>query len=314
MQAGAVIHLNNTSGGNISQWVEVACGRMGKVLELRNIFTFGHRPAQRNWTVADLRANKGKQQLTEVTAMNGEQAARAAAAGIDTIITRVQMMKEVREAAPNTFVTAALMLIDHPTESDVLNGAMRAMDEGADALYTTRSLDTIKMLADLDFPVMGHVGLVPPYSTWIGGLRAYGTTADEALKLADRFRAMEKAGAFAVEVELVPQQVLEELNKQTSLITFSIGSGSGGDVTFLFSEDICGETENAPRHAYAYGNVRRLQEQIERERREALTAFQAGVRDGSFPYKDVSISMKLHELEAFRARLGESGVGTEHKG
>ncbi|MER8401448.1 3-methyl-2-oxobutanoate hydroxymethyltransferase [Mesorhizobium sp. M1348] len=282
---------------------------------MRNIFTFGHRPAQRNWTVADLRANKGKLQLTEVTAMNGEQAARAAAAGIDTIVTRAQTLKEVRDAAPNTFVTAALMLVDHPTEADVLKGAMRAMDQGADALYTTRSLDTIRMLADLDFPVMGHVGLVPPYSTWIGGLRAYGTTAEEALKLVDKFRAMEQAGAFAVEVELVPQQVLEEINKQTSLITFSIGSGSGGDVTFLFSEDICGETKEPPRHAHAYGNVRRLQEQIEGERMAALSAFQSAVRDGSFPYDDVSISMKPHELEAFRARLSEPApLGTQLEG
>ncbi|MET3524661.1 3-methyl-2-oxobutanoate hydroxymethyltransferase [Mesorhizobium abyssinicae] len=273
---------------------------------MRNIFTFGHRPAQRNWTVADLRANKGKLQLTEVTAMNGEQAARAAAAGIDTIVTRSQMLKEVRAAAPNTFLTAALMLVDHPTEKDVLEGAMRAMGEGADALYTTRSLDTIKMLADLDFPVMGHVGLVPPYSTWIGGLRAYGTTADEALKVVESFRAMERAGAFAVEVELVPQQVLEEINKQTTLVTFSIGSGSGGDVTFLFSEDICGETENPPRHAFAYGNVRRLQEQIERERIDALSAFQSDVRAGTFPYERVSISMKPEHLEAFRTRFGRT--------
>ena len=136
---------------------------------MKNIYTFGHQPAQRNWTVADMRASKGKMQLTEVTAMNGEQAANAAAAGIDTLITRSQILAEVRAAAPNTFITAALMLVDHPTETDVLNAAMRAMDEGADALYTTRSLRTISVLAELDFPVMGHVGLVPPYSTWTGG-------------------------------------------------------------------------------------------------------------------------------------------------
>lgn len=284
-------------------------------MRMRNIYTFGHRPAQRNWTVGDLRANKGKLQLTEVTVNNGEQAARAAAAGIDTIITPAQMMREVRDAAPKTFVTAALMLIDYPTERDVLEGAMRAMDLGADALYTTRSLDTIRMLADLHFPVMSHVGLVPRYSTWIGGLRAYGTTADEALELAERFRAMEKAGAFAVEVELVPQEVLEEINKQTSLITFSIGSGSGGDVTFLFSEDICGETEKPPRHAYAYGSVGRLLKQVEQERVAALTAFQSAVRNGSFPYGDVTISMKPDEMGAFRKRLGETtGPDTVSRG
>ena len=126
---------------------------------------------------------------------------------------------------------------------------------------------------------------------------------------------MEEAGAFAVEVELVPQEVLEMINTQTSLVTFSIGSGSGGDVTFLFSEDICGETADPPRHAHAYGNVRRLQEQIEHERIEALKAFQAGVRDGSFPYRDVSLAMKPAELEEFRMRLAAAPIlGRQSKG
>lgn len=274
---------------------------------MKKIYTFGHQPAQRNWTVADMRASKGKMQLTEVTAMNGEQAANAAAAGIDTLITRSQMLAEVRAAAPNTFITAALMLVDHPTETDVLNAAMRAMDEGADALYTTRSLRTISVLAELDFPVMGHVGLVPPYSTWTGGLRAYGTTEQEAMSLWTRFQDMEEAGAFAVEVELVPQQVLEEINQRTTLITFSIGSGSGGDVTFLFSEDICGETQNPPRHAHAYGDVLRLQAQIRNERVDALSRFQNAVRDQTFPYSDVTNQMKSDEMQAFRDALAKSG-------
>ena len=274
---------------------------------MKNVYTFGHQAARRNWTVADMRSNKGKLQLTEVTAMNGLQAANAETAGIDTIITRSQMLPEVRAAAPHTFITAALMLVDYPTEKDVLEGAMRAMNEGADALYTTRSLRTISMLAELDFPVMGHVGLVPPYSTWIGGLRAYGTNTEEAMTLWQRFRAMEDAGAFAVEVELVPQQVLEEVNQRTSLITFSIGSGSGGDVTFLFSEDICGETECPPRHAFAYGNVLKLQKQMQAERVDALTRFQTSVRDKSFPYADVTNQMNPEELEVFRREISKSG-------
>ena len=291
-------------GNHLSKYDSESC--------MKNIFTFGHQAAQRNWTIADMRANKGKLQLTEVTCMSAEQAANAAAAGIDTIITRSQMLAEVRAAAPNTFITAALMLVDYPTEKDVLDGAMQAMADGADALYTTRSLRTIEMLAELDFPVMGHVGLVPPYSTWIGGLRGYANTADEAMTLWQRFRDMENAGAFAVEVELVPQQVLEEINKHTSLITFSIGSGSGGDVTFLFSEDICGETETPPRHAHAYGNVLRLQKQIQQERIEALTQFQTGVRDGSFPYARVTNQMTPEELASFSTTL-ERDISTREE-
>ena len=75
--------------------------------------------------------NKGKMQLTEVKAMNGEQAANAAA-GIDTLIARLQMLAEIRAAAPNASVAAGLMLADYPAEKDVLDGALRANDESAD--------------------------------------------------------------------------------------------------------------------------------------------------------------------------------------
>ena len=58
-----------------------------------------------------------------------------------------------------------------------------AKENGADAVMTPRSMDVVEMLAKEDVPVMGHLGLVPRKSTWIGGLRAVGKTADEAYKL-----------------------------------------------------------------------------------------------------------------------------------
>ena len=63
--------------------------------------------------------------------MNGEQSANAAA-GIDALIARLQMLAEIRAAAPNPSVAAGLILADYPAEKDVLDGAMRAIDESAD--------------------------------------------------------------------------------------------------------------------------------------------------------------------------------------
>ena len=65
--------------------------------------------------------------------MNGEQAANAAA-GIDALIARLQMLAEIRAAAPNASAAAGLMLVDYPAEKerDVLDGAMQAIDESAD--------------------------------------------------------------------------------------------------------------------------------------------------------------------------------------
>ena len=59
---------------------------------------------------------------------------------------------------------------------------------------------------------MGHLGLVPRKSTWRGGLRAVGRTADEALALMQDFRDLENAGAFSVEAEVIPAEVMAAIS------------------------------------------------------------------------------------------------------
>ena len=73
---------------------------------------------------------------------------------------------------------------------------------------------------------------------------------------------MEDAGFSAVGIECVAEDTLNLLNEMTSIVTFSLGCGNSGDVIFLFMSDICGETPDPPRHAYAFGDLRRLHEQM----------------------------------------------------
>ena len=130
---------------------------------------------------------------------------------------------------------------------------------------------------------MGHLGFVPKKSTLYGGVRAVGKTTDEALKLWDQFRQLEDAGAFAVECELIPGRVMSEINKRTGPATISLGSGSDSDVIFLFTSDICGESQRVPRHARAYADLASLHAQINAERVRALSAFRADVEAGWYP-------------------------------
>ena len=64
-----------------------------------------------------------------------------------------------------------------------VRGAFKALAQGADAVMTARSMSIGSLLANEDIPVMGHLGLVPRKSTWVGGLRAVGKNADEAFDL-----------------------------------------------------------------------------------------------------------------------------------
>ncbi|WP_244730773.1 3-methyl-2-oxobutanoate hydroxymethyltransferase [Mesorhizobium sp. 113-3-3] len=132
------------------------------------------------------------------------------------------------------------------TSDEILRTAFTAITTGADAVITGRGHDTSRMLADEQIPVMGHLGFVPRKSTWVGGIRAVGKTATEALELWDRFRWFEDAGAFAVECEIIAAEVMAEINCRSGLVTVSLGSGPAADVMFLATSDICGESARLP--------------------------------------------------------------------
>ncbi|WP_292625150.1 3-methyl-2-oxobutanoate hydroxymethyltransferase, partial [Mesorhizobium sp.] len=111
-------------------------------------------------------------------------------------------------------MTAALGFADAVTGDEILRTAFGAITTGADAVITGRGYDSVRLLADEQIPVMGHLGFVPRKSTWVGGIRAVGKTSTEALELWDRFRRLEDAGAFAVECEIIPAQVMAEINRR----------------------------------------------------------------------------------------------------
>ncbi len=274
---------------------------------MKRIYDWDAKFSLRNYTAADLLALKGVQQLTQTTANSEEEAAAAADAGIDLVMGNADNAEAVRSGAPNQFYTAAIPMPDHPTEKDVLDAAFLAMKRGADSVYTARGPHIVEMLAKEQIPVMCHLGLVPRRSTWNGGLRAIGKTATEAMQLWQSFRDMENAGAFSVEAEVICDRVMAEISKRTTLITSSLGSGSGADIIYLFQNDICGEQPESPRHARAFGNIHALQEQIRAERRSALMAFRQSAQSGDYPAPKETAQIADDEFEKFSDLIAREG-------
>jgi 3-methyl-2-oxobutanoate hydroxymethyltransferase len=268
------------------------------------IFDFGGRAVDRTVTVAGLRALKGTgRPVAQVTADTAEEAAAAEAAGIEMVVCRAANVPRVREGSSRVFVTAALGFAEAVTSDELLRGAFSAVTAGADAVITGRSAGIVRLLADEEIPVMGHVGFVPRKSTWVGSVRAVGKSAREAARLLDKVRRLEDAGAFAVECELVPAAVMAEIDRRTGLVTVSLGSGQGADVIFLFTSDIAGESARLPRHARAWGNLGRLHDQVRAERLMALAGFRAAVSSGAFPAAEELAVIPESEMQAFLAAL-----------
>ena len=269
---------------------------------MKHIYTFGGVPARRNVTVDCLRANKATgKKMTQVSAVTEDEARACEEMGIDMITISDTDYDAVRAGAPQTFITSSQSMCQYYEPQECLTAALKAAAKGADAIFTPRGMGIVELIANEGLAVQGHVGLVPRKSTLIGGLRTFGKTAEEAMKLLDWMRRYEDAGAMAVEVECVAVQALQAINHKTSLLTHSIGAGSGGDIIFSFMEDICGDVENPPRHAKAWGDVLSIRRQLAAERERALTGYRTDVQSGAFPDAEHTVGMlpgeeaKLHE-------------------
>ena len=272
---------------------------------MKSVYSFGRRPAKRNYTLDDLQALKGSgKRLTMCNPANATEIKACVDAGIDLLTIWDDQIEEAREVAPNHFMGTGTTWGQYSTPDEILRSAIKCMEQGADMFYTLRSFDVIEMLAKEHIPVQSHIGLVPTLSMWSGGLRAFGRSADEALELHRTFKRYEDAGCFAVEVECIAEPAMNLLNDKTSLVTFAIGCGRSGDAVFVFVSDLCGESQNPPKHAHAFRNLAPLHQQIYDQRVAALKEFHNEVTAHNFPYAEQSISMHPQEEEKLQEALG----------
>ena len=146
-------------------------------------------------------------------------------------------------------------------------GAMAVKLEGA-------HLATVEKLTAAGIPVMGHLGLTPQSLHQLGGYRVQGRTDGDAI--VEAAIALEKAGAFAIVLELVPADLASRISKALTVPTIGIGAGTECDAQVLVWTDMAGLTANPPKLAKAYRNLRH-------ELMGAAQEFAEEVRSGKFP-------------------------------
>ena len=274
---------------------------------MKRIYSFARTPAVRNYTISDLQELKitGKK-LTMTNPANADEIRACKDAGIDLFVVGMDQIDNVRAIAPTHFTRVGSKWAQFGSNEEILADAFEAMRRGGDMYYTLRSYEAMEMMSREGIPVQSHIGLIPTFSHYCGGLRGWGRKADEAMQIYDTLKRMEDAGVIAVEAECIAEEVLEVINKKTSIVTFSLGSGMAGDVIMSFVADICGETseeDKPPKQAHAFGNVGRLHKQIHEERVAALGKFHKEVIAGNFPYKQTNISMHEGEKDKFLEAL-----------
>ena len=276
-----------------------------KKTKYKKVFSMTGELSLRNYTVKDIIDLKGDRQLTQTLPFFPNEAKAAEDAGIDLMNTRFNYFKqetaiEIRKSASKTFMSFVIPLLSVPTKDDALKHSYKAMELGADGIIFQGSLNHIEALSNAGIPVQGHIGLVPRKSTWTGGIRAVGKTIDEAKALFQNLKDLENAGAWAVECEVIPSRLMRELSSRTSLVTISIGSGNGGDVQFLFAEDILGASEGPfPRHSKQYCNLFKESQRIQKIRVNAFKDFIDDVNSDIFPSNNFEVEVTEEFVERF---------------
>ncbi len=257
----------------------------------------------KKYSVYDLRQLKGKRCLTQVHVKSPEEAAAAEAAGIDLLSCSFDSAESQARlpllvaAAPGSFISGATPHgLSSPEEA--IRVGFRALELGASSVYCSASPRIVEAMAREGIPLVGHLGMVPRHATWTN-FRAIGKTAQEARHLYDQMKTLESAGAYAAELELVPHALASYLCQRTSLILMSLGSGSGCDTQFLFSDDILGDyQERIPRHAKAYRNFVAEYQRLQNERVAAFQEYAADVKCGRFPQPNNLVTIEQSVLDA----------------
>lgn len=258
-------------------------------------------------TVADLRADKGRGQKTMLRYFTLDEAAAAEATAIDIASVPPELVTHprYREVAPSVFSMTGRAHREAGTPDDYLRFCGQMLQGGADALYCSGSLQTVEYLAREFIPIVGHVGLVPSRATFTGGFRAVGKTAQSAIALYEDCRRYQDAGAFAVEIEVVPVEVASAISARLMILLWSMGAGPGCDAQYLFAEDILGENRgHMPRHAKVYRNFAAEHDRLQAERIAAFGEFRADVASGAFPEPRHVVTMDPREHDAFLKGIG----------
>jgi 3-methyl-2-oxobutanoate hydroxymethyltransferase len=183
------------------------------------------------------------------------------------------------------------------SDEQAVTTAQRFIKEaGCDAVKLERggtSVQRARAIVEAGIPVMGHVGLTPQTATALGGYRAQGRTAEQALAVARDAIALQEAGCFSLVIEAVPAAVSEALRPRLEIPVIGIGAGAATDGQVLVFHDLLGIYDgHAPRFAKRFGELR---EQMI----AGVAAYAAEVRGGSFPGPEHVYSIDEDELRTF---------------
>ncbi|MGG4446064.1 3-methyl-2-oxobutanoate hydroxymethyltransferase [Brevibacillus porteri] len=190
--------------------------------------------------------------------------------------------KAVTRGAKRAFVLTDLPFLSyHGTVEEAVKNAGRLMQEGlAKAVKMEGGRELVPIITrcvQAGIPVVGHIGLTPQSVHQLGGYKVQGRDLEAAKKLLDEALAIQEAGAFAIVLECVPEEVAGMIANKLDIAVIGIGAGATCDGQVLVFHDMVGYASDiTPKFVKRYANIG---ETI----REAVEIYNKEVEARSFP-------------------------------
>lgn len=224
-----------------------------------------------------------------------------------TIDDMVYHTRSVTRGAQKTFIVADMPFMTyHGSIDETLRSVRRLMQEGrAHAVKMEGGLEiceTVTAVVAAGVPVLGHIGLTPQSVNMIGGYRIQGKDAKDAKRLMDEAKALEAAGAFAVVLELVTEEVAQAISEALSIPTIGIGAGRHCDGQVLVFHDLL-------RYASPYREKRfvKTYADVGNVIREGISQYVQEVKDRSYPDEGHVFKADETVLESLYGGAGKDG-------
>jgi 3-methyl-2-oxobutanoate hydroxymethyltransferase len=204
--------------------------------------------------------------------------------------------KAVARGAKNALIVADMPFMSYQTSVyDAVVNAGRLIKEGrAQCVKLEGGLevcDKIEAIVKASIPVMAHIGLTPQSVNAFGGFKVQGKDEEAARRLIEEAKAVEKAGAFAVVLECVPEKLSRLITESISIPTIGIGAGVNCDGQILVYQDMLGLfSDFTPKFVKEYAN-------LGDEMKKAFASYINDVKDCSFPGEEHSFKISDEVIE-----------------
>ncbi|NRT75714.1 3-methyl-2-oxobutanoate hydroxymethyltransferase [Clostridium beijerinckii] len=204
--------------------------------------------------------------------------------------------KAVKKGAKNALIVSDMPFLSYHVsiEQAVLNAGRLIKEGGANAVKLEGGANVaaqIKAIVAAQIPVMGHIGLTPQSVNAFGGFKVQGKSEAAAKQLIDDAVLIEKAGAFSIVLEGIPEKVAELITNAVSIPTIGIGAGKYCDGQILVYQDMLGMFNDfVPKFVKQYANVGNVM-------REAISSYVKEVQAGDFPEEKHTFKIDENELK-----------------